>query len=685
MPSHVRRVQDCKSFVDLSESTDELPVLIAPPKPGVLCWVSPEFWAQLEYFPVRGSLKRAIPFWRSIGASDFVIDILESGYRLPFFHAPPNLIFPNNQSALRHSDFVPGAILALIKNRCVEICSRVPKIVNPLSVSIQSNGKKRLILDASYPNKFLLKQKFKLDDYKVALEYLSDANWVFTFDLKSFYHHFEVHPDFVDYLGFSWNFDGVIRYFRFVVCPFGVSTIPWLVTKCLKPLVAYWRSVGVHIALYLDDGLGTAVDNDQALLASSRVRSDLRQAGLIVNEAKSQWAPVQEAIWLGFVINVGDRCLRIPPAKVDRVLTHIRQLLHAPFTTPREIATVAGQIQCLSLVVGNIAKIRSKDLYANKDAALGVSNNWDRRCQLSTPARRQLVFWLDFLASPKHRPLRQSGPPEVVIFSDASDVAGAAFVEGTDLEAHLNWTALERRTSSTWRELRAIDFSLAAFRDYLQNKTVSWKTDNQAVTYIVEKGSMKPALNGLAESIMQLCSDSQIRLSVSWIRRTENQIADLLSREIDFDDWSVSDDLFRDMQTRFGPHSVDRFADARNRRLHRFNSKYSEVGSEATDAFSQNWVRENNWLVPPPALLLKTVNHLRRCQSVGTLVMPKWYSNPVWPVLFPPESLPPFVKSVLEFAPGNQFIKPGTQPVSIFTSGQLKNPLLVVRLDASQC
>ena len=46
-----------------------------------------------------------------------------------------------------------------------------PDVVNPLSVSIQPNGKKRLILDLRYINNFLIKQKFKYEDWKIALSY----------------------------------------------------------------------------------------------------------------------------------------------------------------------------------------------------------------------------------------------------------------------------------------------------------------------------------------------------------------------------------------------------------------------------------------------------------------------------------------------------------------------------------
>lgn len=41
--------------------------------------------------------------------------------------------------------------------------------------------------------------------------------------------------------------------------------------------------------------------------------------------------------------------------------------------------------------------------------------------------------------------------------------------------------------------------------------------------------------------------------------------------------------------------------------IERFNSKYWCPGTEAVDAFSQVWVSENNWLVPPPSYIPRVI------------------------------------------------------------------------------
>ena len=60
---------------------------------------------------VKGSLRRHVEFWRSIGAPRYTLSIICEGYRLPFQQTPPGFTSRNNRSALDQSEFVNEAIL----------------------------------------------------------------------------------------------------------------------------------------------------------------------------------------------------------------------------------------------------------------------------------------------------------------------------------------------------------------------------------------------------------------------------------------------------------------------------------------------------------------------------------------------------------------------------------------------
>ena len=113
-------------------------------------------------------------------------------------------------------------------------------------------------------------------------------------------------------------------------------------------------------------------------------------------------------------------------------------------------------------------------------------------------------------------------------------------------------------------------------------------------------------------------------LESQWLPREENARADLLSRVIDRDDWSLNPEVFMSLDARWGPHAVDRFSSYFNSQFVRFNSKYFSPGYPAVDALSQDWSSDNNWLCPPVHLIVAAVQHLRYHKRVGTLIVPQW-------------------------------------------------------------
>ena len=98
--------------------------------------------------------------------------------------------------------------------------SHPPAVINPLSVSIQKSGKKCLILDLRHVNQYLFKTNFRCKDVSIAREVLNPGDFMFSFKLKSGYHHVEIFPEHRQYLRFLESFllasPGI---FNFQSCP----------------------------------------------------------------------------------------------------------------------------------------------------------------------------------------------------------------------------------------------------------------------------------------------------------------------------------------------------------------------------------------------------------------------------------------------------------------------------------
>ena len=201
--------------------------------------------------------------------------------------------------------------------------------------------------------------------------------------------------------------------------------------------------------------------------------------------------------------------------------------------------------------------------------------------------------------------------------------------------AHGQWSEAEALLSSTWRELKAVYLVLRSFTGKLAGHRVKWFTDNQGVMYIIRSGSKKQHLQEGAIEIFNVCLANNIKLEVEWIPRGANEYADVISRVIDYDDWSLDPHLFQLLDAMWGPHVVDCFASPENAQLPRFHSRFWSPGSIAVDTFTVNWGKEVNWWVPPLYLVCRTISHAQNCKAKGTLVVTMWKSSPFWPIVCP--------------------------------------------------
>ena len=122
-------------------------------------------------------------------------------------------------------------------------------------------------------------------------------------------------------------------------------------------------------------------------------------------------------------------------------------------------------------------------------------------------------------------------------------------------------------------------------------------------------------------------------LSAEWVPGKGNQLADALSREQHLDDWTVSSEVFMELDERWGPPTLDPFASDLNNKCPRFRSRRLCPGSMGVDAFASSWEGERCWLVPPFHLIGRVLLHAQEGQASGTIVVPEWPAQAWWPML----------------------------------------------------
>ena len=164
------------------------------------------------------------------------------------------------------------------------------------------------------------------------------------------------------------------------------------------------------------------------------------------------------------------------------------------------------------------------------------------------------------------------------------------------------WTKTESNYSSTWRELESINRILRMIDNKCTGTHIRWFTDNKNVCSIMYKGSNIEMLQSAAIQISEQIRKNNIHINMKWIPRKYNSQADYLSKQFDSDDWSINSRVFLELNRKYGPFTMDRFATDYNTKCTRFNSRWWCPGTTNINALSHSWAHETNWIVPPPNL-----------------------------------------------------------------------------------
>lgn len=226
--------------------------------------------------------------------------------------------------------------------------------------------------------------------------------------------------------------------------PFGFSSAPYVFTSIFKPLQKSWRSQGIPIAHFLDDGLGGGTDFVSAKVNSLVVHSDLLKSGFVPNEEKSLWEPLLVITWLGVILDTIDGTIQATDERIEKLNAGLVELLSCqpPWKVHvKGVAIVTGQIISLSPCVGSFARIMTRFLFLVVNSA----RSWESEVFLSDDSLSEISFWKNNLVffNSKVCSSVQSLPVRVT-FSDAPNSACGAFVKESNLVFYQNWSPVVR-------------------------------------------------------------------------------------------------------------------------------------------------------------------------------------------------------------------------------------------------
>jgi hypothetical protein len=165
---------------------------------------------------------------------------------------------------------------------------------------------------------------------------------------------------------------------------------------------------------------------------------------------------------------------------------------------------------------------------------------------------------------------------------DRSGYGWRAVLNGK-LEARGFWGPKDEHQHITLKELKAVPVADLNFLSDLAGRNIFLHEDNQAVCYILA-GLTSRSLEMMNElrRLSYLLNSNNIHIRPRYIISAADTWAAKLN--LDSDDPQLDPSVLNDMNTQFGPHTIDRFASALNTLLPRYNANWLDPLCEVVDS-----------------------------------------------------------------------------------------------------
>ncbi|XP_071961296.1 uncharacterized protein [Antedon mediterranea] len=393
-----------------------------------------------------------------------------------------------------------------------------------------------------------------METFSNALTLIDQGVYMTSVDLKDAYYTVPIAYSDVKYLKFVWKGN----LYAFGALPNGLSTGPRLFTKLLKPPLAYLRSRGHIVLIYIDDILAINKCRDKAKHTAREVCEILTSLGFIINYKKSVLQPTQTITFLGFEINsVTMTGVTLPQSKKEEIFNECHQVITSVQTTIRQVASLLGKLVA-ALPAVEYGKLHYRAL--EKGKIMSPRHNkghYDRTMTINENGRADITWWQhNIYYVYKHI---SHGDPNLAFETDASGLGwgatdGTNHIGGRWCQNDLQNAFVNDSLNINYLELLAAFLGLKSLiKDVpVSNIHVQLKIDNTtAIAYINNMGGAKSnTCNHLAKMIWQWCTDHNIWLSAIHVPGKDNLIADNKSRHFDDEkEWMLNKDLFQKIKT----------------------------------------------------------------------------------------------------------------------------------------
>ena len=578
--------------------------------------------------PPAGNIARYLDKWKQITQSNFILQIIEFGYKLQF-NSPPFQQSPiiTNVSKSNLAK-LPPLISDLENSGAISRvnASESLHLYRAFSV-LKKNGKGRFIIDLSPLNRLIKKVHFRMEDAQFIKSLVNPNDYLASIDLSDAFLSIPLHHESKKFI--SFHFNGTT--FSFNVLPFGLTSSPRIFSKVLRPVISHLRRSGIKVSAYLDDIILCSPDFNSLLSHVDATISLLTDLGFTINRDKSSLIPSQSLIHLGYLWDTVKFSLSIPSDKISKVKLFASYILSHPVSI-RDISSFLGIVVSMTIAFP-FSPIHYRGLQACFLSHRRQSDCWEDAFYPDDEAISDLQWWS---LCPSTLPSASLFPfvHDLTLTTDASSSGwGASLSNG--LSASGSWSQLDL-DHINFLELKAIYNGIMSLLPHIKNHSLKILTDNISCVFYLNKmgGTHSKSMCDLSLKIWRLLFENHISCKAFHIAGISNKFADKLSRNSLHSELQISHLAFEKISalTPF-PLKIDLFASRFSRKIPCFVSRTFDPLAWETDAFSFRWP-EFLYIFPPINLIHKILEKFKSDNvQHGLLLTPAWQSLSCLPVI----------------------------------------------------
>ena len=475
-----------------------------------------------------------------------VVNFLLYGWSLNHDGRPATINHTNHASALNHAQHVTNYIQKELSLGCLlgpfaTIPWSKDVATSPMSTRPKKNSeKRRIIMDLSWPPGASVNDGISKDTYLHQLMQVTyptvDAICKRAFkigsgvraykkDLNRAFKQLFMQPNDWPMLGISWQ--GAWFFDKTAVM--GSISAPYVCQRTTNFIRHIMRNLAYFVLNYVDDFMG--VEHETKIWQSYHTMDNLlRDIG--AEEAKEKAVEPTDVIeMLGILFNFRDMTMGITPSRKAEILTELEWWVHTPDYTRKQLESLIGKLQFISLCVrpGRILMNRLWNQLKVTPPTIRTQK------QYGSEMDKDIGWWAKYMDQYDNVSILWMTKVSTVDKVIASDACLKGYGGTCGSEFTFGKFNPEMTTQETWTivhlELYALIICLKLWMHQLQGKKFVVHCDNMAVVTIINTGHSKDLrLQSLLREFIFTVAIARCEVVAKHIRSKINRLPDLLSR-----------------------------------------------------------------------------------------------------------------------------------------------------------